>query len=163
MSGNVSPSCGSNRGAASTGGRPESGSCIPVRSSPASGGGVMVSPPQPINALQTTRASSSRAMTDDDPSGLNVQVLHIERVVFDELAPRLHLVAHEDREDLVGLHCVVEAHLQHHARVRIERGLPQLARVHLAEALVALELHALATARFEVIPQSVGVLELSLF
>src|SRR5262245_64904755 len=75
--------------------------------------------------------------------GSDVEVAHVERVLLDELPPRLHLVAHEGGEDLVGLVRVLDLHLQQRARLGIHRGLPELRRVHLTEALVALDLEPL--------------------
>jgi len=39
---------------------------------------------------------------------LDVQIPHIQRVVFDELAPRLNGVAHQHRKDLVSFDSVVD-------------------------------------------------------
>ena len=44
----------------------------------------------------------------------------------------------------VGLVDLLDLHLQQRARVGVERGLPELLRVHLAQALVALQRDALA-------------------
>ena len=47
------------------------------------------------------------------PAGLlHVEVLHVERVVFDELPARLDLIAHERREHLVGFRVVLFADLK---------------------------------------------------
>ena len=74
----------------------------------------------------------------------HVQVGDRERVLLDELAARLDDVAHQAREDLVGLAEVADLHLQQRAHVAVERGLPQLLGVHLAQPLVALHGDALA-------------------
>ena len=71
------------------------------------------------------------------------RLLDVQRVRLDELAPRLDGVAHEDREDLVGLDGVLDAHLQEAARGRVHRRLPERLGVHLAEALVAVDREAL--------------------
>src|ERR1043166_6098552 len=52
----------------------------------------------------------------------DIQVLHIERVVFDEFAAGFDGVAHQHGEDFVGLDGVVDADLQERARVGIHRG-----------------------------------------
>jgi hypothetical protein len=52
----------------------------------------------------------------DEP--LNVQILHIECVVFDELAARLNAIAHQYREESVGLDRVFDLHLEHRAFFR---------------------------------------------
>src|SRR6185437_6034526 len=41
-----------------------------------------------------------------------VDVLDLQGVLLDELAPRLHLLAHQRAEHLVGLEGVVQLHLQ---------------------------------------------------
>src|SRR5262249_62209598 len=75
---------------------------------------------------------------------LDIEIADIQRVGFDELPARLDLVTHEGREDVVRLVRVLDLHLQERAAPRIHRGLPELPRVHLAEALVALYLEPLA-------------------
>src|SRR5687767_4900578 len=74
--------------------------------------------------------------------------LHVDasrqRVVLDELAARLDQVAHQLGEDVVGLVDLLDLHLQQRARIDVQRGLPQLLRVHLAETFVALHGDALA-------------------
>ncbi|MPL85446.1 hypothetical protein SDC9_31414 [bioreactor metagenome] len=68
-----------------------------------------------------------------------VEVLDVQRVLLDELAARFDHVAHQLGEDVVGLGHVVDLHLQQGARRGVERGFPQLFRVHLAQPLVALQ------------------------
>src|SRR5262245_17999296 len=75
--------------------------------------------------------------------GLDVEVHDVQGVLFDELAARLHRVAHQDREHLVGADRILEAHLQERARLGIHGRLPELIGVHLAESLVALKRGAL--------------------
>src|SRR5512140_2969954 len=77
----------------------------------------------------------------------NVQIRHVEGVRLDELAARLDRVAHEDREDLVGLDGVLDAHLQEAARGGVHRRLPERLGVHLAEALVPVDREPLLGAR----------------
>jgi hypothetical protein len=40
----------------------------------------------------------------DFSGGLNVQIAHVQRVVFDELAPWFDHVTHQDGEHPVGVH-----------------------------------------------------------
>src|SRR4051794_35482745 len=75
---------------------------------------------------------------------LDVQVGHFAGVALDELASRLHRVAHQHREDLVGAGGVVDRHLLERAVLGVHRGLEELVGVHLAQALEALHGHALA-------------------
>ena len=70
---------------------------------------------------------------------LNVEVSDVEGVVFDELPPRLDGVAHQHRKDLVGFDHVVDPYFEQRALVGIHCRLPELLRVHLAQALVALD------------------------
>src|SRR5690349_4700859 len=74
---------------------------------------------------------------------LNIEVADVQRVRLDELSARLDLVAHEGREDVVRLVGVLDLHLQERAALGIHGRLPELARIHLAEALVALDLEPL--------------------
>jgi hypothetical protein len=39
---------------------------------------------------------------------LDIQILHIQRILFDELAPRFHVFAHEGSEDRLALGDVLE-------------------------------------------------------
>src|SRR6266478_5497906 len=73
----------------------------------------------------------------------DVEVADVERVLLDELAARLDLVAHQLLEHLLSVLLRTDLHAQHRARLRIHRGLPQLLRVHLAQTLVALDLDSL--------------------
>src|ERR1700760_4031079 len=61
-----------------------------------------------------------------------------ERIVLDELAARFNHVAHQLGEDVVGLVNLLDLHLQQRARIDIERGFPELLRIHLAESFVEL-------------------------
>src|SRR5829696_1320663 len=75
---------------------------------------------------------------------LHVQIRNAQRVRLNELAPRLHLVAHQLGEDVVGLVGLANLYLQERADVRVERRFPELVGIHLAQALVALHRDALA-------------------
>src|SRR3990172_3936114 len=68
---------------------------------------------------------------------LDVQVADAGGVGLDEGLARRHVVAHEVGEDGVCLHRVRDRHLQEDAPRRVHRRVPELVRVHLAEALVA--------------------------
>src|SRR5580704_11556721 len=70
---------------------------------------------------------------------LDVEVLHVEGVFFDELAASFDVFAHERGEDLFGGGDVLQLDLQECAAGGIHRGLPELRGGHLAEALVALD------------------------
>src|SRR5882724_2836849 len=67
-----------------------------------------------------------------------------ERIILDEFAARLDHVTHQLGEDVVGLVDLLDLDLQERALVGVERGGPELFRIHLAEAFVALQRHALA-------------------
>src|SRR5215471_6328393 len=69
----------------------------------------------------------------------HVEILHIQGILFDELAPTLDVLAHKRRENLFALHGVFELHLKKSALFGIHRRLSELLRVHLAETLVALD------------------------
>src|SRR5262249_10189359 len=62
----------------------------------------------------------------------DIQVLDVQRVLLDELASGLDLITHEDREELVGLHGVVDTHLQKSAGIWVHRRFPELTGVHFA-------------------------------
>ena len=75
---------------------------------------------------------------------LNIQVRDVLRVGFDEEASRLHSVAHERGEYLVGLDDVVELHLEEFAGVAGSMSFPRAVRVHFSQPFVALDDGALA-------------------
>src|SRR5262245_11935098 len=70
---------------------------------------------------------------------LDVQVHDVQRVLLDEIAAGFDGIAHEDGEHLVGADGIFHGDLEERARLRVHRRLPELLRIHLAEALVALE------------------------
>src|SRR5438876_5276137 len=74
----------------------------------------------------------------------NVEIGDAEGVGLDEVAARLDEVAHQGREGFLGGILMADPDLQQGARVGVERRLPQLLGVHLAEALVAVDLDAAA-------------------
>src|SRR5215218_5133079 len=76
---------------------------------------------------------------------LDVEIGDAQSIVLDELAAGLDDVAHQAREDLVGDVRLGDLDPQQRTVRRVERGLPQLLRVHLAQTLVALDRQALAS------------------
>src|SRR5438270_4102362 len=70
----------------------------------------------------------------------HVEVGDGEGVGLDEFAARLDEIAHQGREGFLGEVFVADPHLQQRARLWVERRLPQLVGVHLAEAFVAVDL-----------------------
>jgi len=74
----------------------------------------------------------------------HVQIGHVQRIFLDEIAARLDDVAHQASEDLVGEVSLGDFDPEQRTVRRVERGLPELVGVHLAEALVALDGKALA-------------------
>src|SRR2546430_14708240 len=62
-----------------------------------------------------------------------------QSVLLDELAAWLDRTTHEGREDSVGGPRVLDLHLHEPSCLRIDGRLPQLLRVHLPQALVALD------------------------
>src|SRR4051812_33327180 len=85
--------------------------------------GVLPGPRRDV--LRRAQSSAARMAGTRRSEDLNIEVLDAERVVLDELAARLDFVAHQHAEQLFGLHGVVYAHLQQHARVGVHGGLPQ--------------------------------------
>src|SRR3984957_14424114 len=93
--------------------------------------------------------------TERDASSY-VQVRHAQRILLDELSARLDNVAHELDEDIVGLVDLADLDLQKRAGFAVEGSLPQLVLVHLAQALIALESHALAAGGVDSLKQLRG-------
>src|SRR5690606_34822229 len=87
------------------------------------------------------RRCASRLLSAVSPwtVALHVQVTHVLGVLLDEVATRLHLVAHEAVEQAGRDRRVLDLDLHDGPRLRIHRRLPELIRVHLAQALVPLE------------------------
>ena len=71
---------------------------------------------------------------------LDVQILDVQRIVFDKLAPLLDIFAHQRGEYLLGFHKVFQLHLKQRAPLGVHGGLPKLRGSHLAQSLVALDL-----------------------
>src|SRR4051812_20273103 len=72
-------------------------------------------------------------------SDLDVEIIHVLRIPLDELAPGLDLVPHELVEDLRCLDRILHRHPKNRPGGRIHGCAPELIRVHLAQALVALD------------------------
>src|SRR5687768_3593854 len=87
--------------------------------------------------------SGPRARSQAPPWASDVQVPHVQRVVFDELPSRLDLVAHQRGEHLVRLGVVLGADLQQGPVLRVHRRRPERVWIHLAKALVAVDRDAL--------------------
>src|SRR3954447_7202038 len=77
---------------------------------------------------------------------LDIEEPHVARMPFDELLAGLDLVAHQIGEGLLqaARGRLVDLDLLQGPGLRVHRGLAELLGVHLAEALEARELHALA-------------------
>src|SRR5438445_6601179 len=72
----------------------------------------------------------------------DIQESDVAGVLFDERAARLHLVAHQLREDLVRERRVLDVDADQHPLRRIHRRVAELVGVHLPEALEAAALDA---------------------
>ena len=86
-------------------------------------------------ASRGTRASAAASvgvLPSGPCAGLDVEIDDLERVLLDELAARLHDLAHEGGEDLVRLLGVLDLHQPQDPHVRVEGRLPELLGVHLA-------------------------------
>src|SRR5262249_47949202 len=75
--------------------------------------------------------------------GSDVKVPNLAGLGLDEVLARLDPLAHEHREDRIGLARVLDLDLEQRPRLRVHRGLPELVGVHLAEALEPLHAHVL--------------------
>ena len=89
--------------------------------------------------------------------GSNIQIPHIQRIVFDELPPGLDLIAHQRREHQIRLGVILGADLQQRADGRVHRGRPQLVRVHLAQPFVTVDGDAFLAGGDEVLDEVVDV------
>ena len=85
------------------------------------------------------------SVSDFNRNGLEVEVFNAQRVLLNELTARLNDVAHQLGEKVIGLGHVIDFHLQKRARLRVQRGFPELVRVHFAQTLVALQRQAFFT------------------
>src|SRR5688572_29369619 len=130
-----------------TGPRPAAGSAAPAAATARLGMMRTLGPPPaapPGAPPGAAPAAPPGAPFGDGTPGPSDIDARLHGVALDELPARLHRVAHQGDEDLVGEDGVVDGDLQQRARLRVHRGLPELLRVHLAETLVALHRDALA-------------------
>src|SRR5439155_17770879 len=77
------------------------------------------------------------------PLGLNVEVADAPGVSLDEALARRHALTHQHVKHPGRPNGVFYVDLEHGAGGRVHGGFPELVRVHLAETLVALDMHAL--------------------
>src|SRR5215472_14443895 len=112
-----------------------------VRSCPAPASGVVTSgtailpsglPPGVHEAPHWHRARAGTASCGQPCPVLDVEETDVLGVALDESPPGLHVLAHENAEELIGLSRVIQRHLTQNAAGRIHCGLPELAGVHLA-------------------------------
>src|ERR1700688_479097 len=112
-------------------------------------------PPRTTPMLSRTRAATCKRPPTGAAAGCgpsaraaSEQALGVDacgqRVVLDEQTARLDQLAHELGEHVVDFLAFLDLYLQQRARVGVERGFPELLRVHLAEAFVALHGDAFA-------------------
>src|SRR6476620_1843109 len=71
-------------------------------------------------------------------AGSDVKVLYVERVLFNELAAALDVLAHQSGKNLFALDRVLQPDLEQRPLLGIHRGLSELLGIHLAQALVPL-------------------------
>ena len=90
---------------------------------------------------------------------LDVQILHIQRVVFDELAAGFDDIAHEDGKDGIRFHLILNLHLQHGALVGVHGGFPQLRGIHFAQPFEALHGERFLPHRHDVLHQFLAILD----
>src|SRR5208282_6051794 len=92
--------------------------------------------------LALSEVKGSGALAQDDSTYLHssdIQVLHVEGIVLDELAAGLYVFAHEGGEDGLALGDVFQLDLEQGAALGIHGRLPELHGAHLTQALVALD------------------------
>ena len=82
---------------------------------------------------------------------LDIQILHVEGVVFDKLPARLYVFAHERGKDSFALGEVFELHRQECATLGVHSSFPELLRGHLTQAFVALHRVVFAAFRQNII------------
>src|SRR5262245_53373781 len=66
----------------------------------------------------------------DFDRGLDIQILHGQRMFFDELAPAIHFVTHHRRENIVGLNGIINTNFKEHASLGVHGRFPELLGVH---------------------------------
>ena len=85
--------------------------------------------------VPSNRDTGNHRIRDCVKSPLKIKVDGVFGVFLNERLARLDLLAHEDGEYLVGLDRILETDAAQGARFGVHCRLPQLVRIHLAEAL----------------------------
>ena len=67
----------------------------------------------------------------------------ISSVLLNELAAWLHIIAHQHRENLVSLSCIIDGYLLEQAGRWVHSGFPKLLWVHLTQTFVSLSVNIL--------------------
>src|SRR5436305_3293791 len=88
------------------------------------------------------------------PTVSDIEEADVLRVLLDEVAARLDLVAHQRRENEVRGRSVLDLDPHEHSGRRIHSGLREIFGVHLAEALEARDLDALLRELERIVAQS---------
>ncbi len=84
-------------------------------------------------ALQKNQETLPRIRTGQRPvPTLDIQILHIQRIILDELPPRLDVFAHERGEDSLALGNVFELDGKQRAALGVHGRFPELFRGHFA-------------------------------
>src|SRR5579871_724739 len=99
-------------------------------------------------ARATTRPLDSLLWLNPE---LDVQVFHIQRIFFDELATSFDVLTHQRSEDGLALSNVLELHGKQGPALGIHSRLPELWRRHLAQAFVALHVVTAAALFLDVV------------
>jgi hypothetical protein len=82
-----------------------------------------------------------------------VDVLDVERVLLNVAAAFLDFLAHEHAEQRLGRRPVLHVNAHQRTTLRVERGVPQLNAVHLAQTLEACDRQALLAGLADVTDQ----------
>ena len=64
--------------------------------------------------------------------------IRVSRVFLDKLASRFNIVAHQHRENFVGLGCILDCHLLQQSVRRVHRRFPKLFGIHFTQTFVTL-------------------------
>ena len=70
---------------------------------------------------------------------LKIQILHIQRVLLDELSSWFNNITHQFGEEIIRFCHVIDLDLKQSARIGVQCSLPELVGVHLAQAFVTLQ------------------------
>src|SRR5919204_2912961 len=95
------------------------------------------------DAASAPFAARGEVRTRDTGARLNIEEPDVLRVLLDEVAPRLDLVAHQHREGQARGRSVFHLDADQHAARRVHRRVAELLGIHLAQALEAADLEAL--------------------